>query len=118
MCEGDPTTGDAADDSDGHVCRYSFDFKFVVEFSIVSEDVSYKNYALAAWNWQKTNIDRYKDGNQATLYNHFVSMVGHGGASWAASDYALAAWKMGDASWAQHMASVIHSDLTNIMSAT
>lgn len=94
---------------------YSFDYKYLVRFSTVSGDMSYKNYALAAWAWQKASIARYSDGNQGTLYSHFVSHVNHGYAGWGASDYGLAAWEMGDTTWAQGMASTISTNLANIL---
>lgn len=96
---------------------YSFDYRYLIRFSTISGDMSYKTYALAAWAWQKANIARYSDGSQGTLYSHFVSHVNDGFAGWGASDYGLAAWEMGDTSWAQGMASTISSNLASIISS-
>jgi hypothetical protein len=103
---------------------YSFDYKFLMQFSAEWGDLTYASYAQAAWAWQTSAASgsgydlsdlRYMDGNQSYLYNYFVNGPGWGGA-WQASDYGLAAWEMGDTTWAQHMASVISSNLASMTS--
>ncbi|MEM3731345.1 MAG: hypothetical protein QW667_03425 [Candidatus Bathyarchaeia archaeon] len=96
---------------------YSFDYKFLLRFSEVSGDTSYRDYALAAWAWQRTNRPVYNDGNEVQFYNYFVSHVNHGFAGWGVSDFAMAAWEMGDVNWARALASVVSNNLGNIMSS-
>jgi hypothetical protein len=98
---------------------YSFDYKFLVEFSTVYGDPSYETYASNAWSWQKANILYYADGNQAAAYSHFVANGGgsDGYGSWQSSDYGLAAVEVGDTPWALSMASVINGSIGNIASS-
>ena len=103
---------------DGYHWGYSFDYSFLMQLSAVTTNPSYKNYALAAWAWQKANIARYADGNQSMLWNHYVNhWVGtgyYGMAAWQASDWGLQALEMGNTLWAQHMAAVLDANMSNI----
>lgn len=96
---------------------YSFDYKFLMRFSEVSGNPSYRNYALAAWNWQRTNRPVYNNGREVDFYNYFVSHVNHGYAGWGVSDFAMAAWEMGDTNWARALAEVVSDNLTKIMTS-
>ena len=122
---GDPSAGDfyngvTADFGHGtsdYYWGYSFDYKFLMRFSEVSGDTSYRDYALAAWDWQRTNRPVYNDGKEVEFYNYFESYVNHGFAGWGVSDFAMAAWEMGDTGWAQALAEVVSDNLTKIMSS-
>jgi len=119
---GDPTLGDfwnGIPPAYTYYWGYSFDYKFLAEFSTVYGDPSYKTYASNAWSWQKANILYYADGNQAAAYSHFVANGGgsDGYGGWQSSDYGLAAIEVGDTPWALSMASVINSNIGNIASS-
>lgn len=113
---GDPAAGDFWNGMPPYTTYYwgySFDYKFLMQFSATSGDTSYETYALAAWAWQKANIAYYADGSQAAAYSHFVANGGgsDGYGGWQSSDYGLAAYEMGDTAWAQNMASVISGNI-------
>jgi uncharacterized repeat protein (TIGR02543 family) len=119
---GDPTLGDfwnGIPPAYTYYWGYSFDYKFLAEFSTVYGDPNYKTYASDAWSWQKTNILYYTDGSQAAAYSHFVANGGgsDGYGSWQSADYGLAAIEVGDTPWALGMASVINSNIGNIASS-
>lgn len=119
MKYGDPSSGDFYNGHDSYYWGFSFDYRFLVGFSSMSGDAGYNDYALAAWAWQKANIsDYYGDGNQTALYDWYVNQVNHGYAGWSASDWGLAAYEMGDTVWAQHMASVVSSNIADIINGT
>jgi uncharacterized repeat protein (TIGR02543 family) len=119
---GDPTLGDfwnGIPPAYTYYWGYSFDYKFLAEFSKVYGDPSYKTYASNAWSWQKANIMYYADGSQAVAYSHFVANGGgsDGYGGWQSSDYGLATIEVGDTPWALSMASVINSNIGNIASS-
>ena len=93
---------------DSDVRFQSFDYRFLVEFSVLSGNNSYETHALSEWNWVKTNKGTYyADGNQSTIYNFWFTHTNpdsHGFAAWSAADMGLAALVMGDTSWAINMA--------------
>ena len=112
MARGDPTTGAFWANGFG----YGFDYMFLVQFSEVSGRSEYKDYAIKAWNWQKTHIGRYADNNQSYLYNYFYTnwVASHGIVIWNSVSYALGAYYLGDTAWAENMTKVIAANFTNI----
>ncbi|RLE62703.1 MAG: hypothetical protein DRJ47_10295, partial [Thermoprotei archaeon] len=113
---GNASEGDFYYGWDGYYWGFSFDYRFLVRFSEVSGNTTYRDYAIDAWNWVKENRgEYYGDGNQTALYNYMYAHYGtHGGAIWQSADFALAALACGDTAWARNMAEVIRSNLTKI----
>jgi hypothetical protein len=101
--------------TDSTVRIQSFDYRFLVEFSALSEDDSYEAHAVSEWDWVKTNVVYYyADGKQENIYNFYYTHAGHGFAAWQAGDAGLAALAMGDTSWASNMAIVLAGHLDEI----
>jgi hypothetical protein len=119
MKYGNPSAGDFWNGRGSYSWGYSSDYRFLMTYSAVSGDPSYRTYALAAWAWQKANVPRYADGSQSILWSHFADQwIGtgmYGAGAWGTSDWVLAALQMGDTTWAQHMAAVIHANMTKII---
>jgi len=96
---------------------YSFDYRFLVEFSALSGDGSYAAHAIYQWNWVKTNAPFfYEDENQEQYYQWCldIAQVSPGYATWSIGDVGLAALAMGDTSWASNMAAVLADHLPDI----
>jgi len=103
--------------TDPNVRIQSFDYRFLVEFSALSGDTSYKNHAVSEWNWVKENVASfYADGNQETIYTFWYTSGGdsHGFAAWQAGPRGMAALAMDDTSWASNMAVVLAGHLADI----
>jgi hypothetical protein len=102
---------------DSAVRIYSFDYRFLVEFSALSGNPSYEAHALAQWIVAQTvSAYFYADGNQEQYYQWCLDVAGvsPGYAAWSIGDVGLAALAMGDTSWAGNMAAVLASHLTDI----
>ncbi|RLI39420.1 hypothetical protein DRO69_14305 [Candidatus Bathyarchaeota archaeon] len=101
---------------DGFKFRYPEDYIFLVRFAEVSGNTTYRDYAVAGWQWAKENVgERYGDGNQTNLYDYNLAHYGtHGGAIWNTADFALAALACGDYEWAKNMTDVIADNIPNI----
>jgi len=127
---GDPTKGDFWIGYDSYGWGYSFDYRFLIRLAEVSDNSSYREYALAAWQWQKTTNYTHSDGTplneiygygcQETMYNRMAGNpnLGPSFAVWQASDYGLAALEMGDVAWAFEMAEVIAGHIDEIFPET
>jgi hypothetical protein len=112
MKYGDPSIGDFYNGYDDYHWGYSYDYRFLMSYSAVSGDLSYKNYALDAWAWQKANKAAFTDGNQETLWAYYPDP---GYAAWGTSDWGLATLRMGDTVWATSMATVMHNHMADIL---
>jgi hypothetical protein len=134
MTFGDPTVGDFYYGIPPYPATYHwgmrslFDYTFLMDFAALSGDTSYSTYAKAAWTWQKANGGTlfsageggiFRDRNQTTLWNHYKDLeIGANAyqiASWWASADGLAALKLGDKAWAEHMAAVLHANIAFIL---
>lgn len=95
---------------------YSFDYRYLVRFSEVSGNTTYRDYSIDAWNWVKENRGQYYgDGNQTAMYNYLYAWYGtHGATIWQSADFAMAALVCGDTAWAENMIEVIQNNLTKI----
>jgi len=119
IAQGNPSTGAFLTNY-----GYSFDYEFLMEFAAASGISSYSTYAEASWTWQKANYPlggpyRYMDGNQNLLWAHYFAVESEPGyAAWETADWGLAALQMGDTSWANNMASVIHSNIGALTTET
>ena len=122
---GDPSAGDFYNGFYGDMgygpstywWAYSFDFKFLVRFSEISGNSSYRDYAVEAWQWDTENLERYEHGNQEVMYQYLVNHAGHGFAGWQAADYGVVAYMCGDELWANQMAEVLIAHLDDIINA-
>lgn len=112
MKYGNSSNGDFYHGHDAYHWGYSYDYRFLMSYSAVSGDPSYKNYALDAWAWQKANIPAFTDGNQETLWAIYPDP---GYAAWGTSDWGLATLKIGDTLWATNMTTVMHSHMAEII---
>jgi len=114
---GDPSTGAF------QTAGYGFgpDYMFLAKFSEISGVSKYKDFAIDAWNYQKSGLggpngDRYADNNQTFLYNYFYNnwVSSHGIVIWNCVFYALGALALGDTAWAENMTAVIAANFTKI----
>jgi len=100
---------------------YSWDYRFLMEMTEITGNSAYATFAQAAWAYQKTSHPtlRYADGNQMQLWdrycNFWIGPNSYGAAAWGTGDWGLAALALGDTTWSNHMAAVIHANMTNIL---
>ena len=113
---GNASEGDMYNGHDGFHFGYPEDYIFLVRFAEVSGNTTYRDYAIAGWEWTKENRgEYYGDGNQTNLYDYNLAHYGtHGGAIWNTADFALAALACGDYEWAKNMTDVIAANIPNI----
>jgi len=113
---GNASEGDMYYGHDGFQFGYPEDYVFLVRFAEVSGNTTYRDYAIAGWEWTKENRgEYYGDGNQTNLYDYNLAHYGtHGGAIWNTADFALAALACGDYEWAKNMTDVIAANIPNI----
>jgi len=92
----------------------TFDYRFLVEFSVLSEDAQYGAHAIYQWSYAKTVSSLYEDENQEAFYGWYSAQYTSGFSVWQTADAGLAALAMGDTSWATDMAVVLASHLVDI----
>ena len=93
---------------------YAQDYRFLMAYAAASGDSYYSNYAVAAWAWQKANIDHYASAE--VWWTYVTASHSAGISAWQGADCGLAALAMGDTSWASDMAEVVSTHLGEINS--
>jgi hypothetical protein len=103
MMYGSASNGDFYNGYGAYGWAYSSDYEFLIQLSATTGNMSYRNYASAAWYWTRNSPDHpvYNNGSQAAFFEYFVEWTNYGGAGWGASDYGLVALQMGDTAWAK-----------------